>query len=561
MKNLLSLLLIALTLCTALPTQAKDKTASPIEKAYMEAEVDRIPTFGGAHFSEFSVWLEHYTSYYTLSNRVREQAYVRCVIEKSGEVSEVEVYNCSNEFSRAIERTISRAPKFTSAIKGGESVRYRTSFSVSYRAKFEQVYNTTSYYRDNYYYREPTTFQRINHYTRTGHMRDTYPDPTRDYGVSYYSRTKVTNRSVYRNVEVNSSECEYYKVDDVDSYPMFDDNKSFVEYVDWIMDGVYPVIERVNSRSNNNSRVSVSSINFELLIDKDGTVYPSSQMLSSKGAINRAIVSRILQSPNLIPAIKNGEAVRYRSSFLVSMKRVNLWPKLTFAEQVKWSMAEGLTFGTTDVDALPKYGNMTMDGYFSEVTRKAYLNIPDNIRGGIEDDVSLDVIIDKSGKMIRIEVVDAVDEDLTQAAVDAVKSMRQQWLPATVYGEAVDCRLGVTISFGDVYSEYADTGIVGVERYNKPEFKSREAREFIDWVKSRVKMPSGVKRSDYRAVAFVSFIVETDGTLSNVDVIRSNDEHLTKEIDRVVKSSPKWYAGVDDNGKARVKIAVPIVFF
>ncbi|MFI3301642.1 MAG: energy transducer TonB [Rikenellaceae bacterium] len=563
MKKLLTLLMVALAICTLSTTQAKDKNTASAEKAYAEAEVDRIPTFRGAHFSEFSAWLEHYTSYYTLSNRVREQAYVRCVIETTGEVSELEVYNCSSEFARAIERTISnipRVPLFAPALKGGEAVRYRTSFSVSYRAKFEQVYTTTSYYRDNYYYREPTTFQRINHYTRSGHMRDTYPDPTRDYGVSYYSRTKVTNRSVYRNMEVSSSECEYFKVDDVDSYPMFGDNKSFVEYVDWIMEGVYPVIERVNNRANNNSRVSVSSINFELLIDKDGTVYPSSQMLTSKGAINRAIVSRIGQSPKLIPATRDGEAVRYRSSFLVSMKRVNLWPKLTFAQQVKWSMAEDVTFGTTDVDVLPRYGNMAMDSYFSEVTRRAYINIPDNIRGGIEDDVRLDVIIDKSGRMTRIEVVDAMDEDLTQAAVDAVKSMTHKWTPATVYGNAVDCRLGVTISFGDVYSEYVDTGIVGVERYNKPEFRRQDAREFIDWVKSRVKMPSGAKSSDYRGVAFVSFVVERDGSLSEVEVVRSNDEHLAQEVKRIVSKSPKWYAGTDENGAARVRIAVPIVF-
>ena len=57
----------------------------------------------------------------------------------------------------------------------------------------------------------------------------------------------------------------------------------------------------------------------------------------------------------------------------------------------------------------------------------------------------------------------------------------------------------------------------------------------------------------------VSFIVEKDGTVSNVKVVRSVPE-LDGEAVRVVKSSPKWTPGIKDNSPVRVSFVIPINF-
>ena len=58
----------------------------------------------------------------------------------------------------------------------------------------------------------------------------------------------------------------------------------------------------------------------------------------------------------------------------------------------------------------------------------------------------------------------------------------------------------------------------------------------------------------------VSFIVEKDGSLTDVKVVRSLDPSFDKEAVRIVKSMPKWEPGMWNGKPARVKFFVPIRF-
>lgn len=58
----------------------------------------------------------------------------------------------------------------------------------------------------------------------------------------------------------------------------------------------------------------------------------------------------------------------------------------------------------------------------------------------------------------------------------------------------------------------------------------------------------------------VSFIVEKDGSLTDVKVVRSLDPSFDKEAVRIVKSMPKWESGMWNGKPARVKFIVPIRF-
>ena len=58
----------------------------------------------------------------------------------------------------------------------------------------------------------------------------------------------------------------------------------------------------------------------------------------------------------------------------------------------------------------------------------------------------------------------------------------------------------------------------------------------------------------------VSFIVEKDGSLTDVKVIKSVDPAFDKEAIRVVKSMPKWEPGMWRGKLARVKYCIPIIF-
>ena len=58
----------------------------------------------------------------------------------------------------------------------------------------------------------------------------------------------------------------------------------------------------------------------------------------------------------------------------------------------------------------------------------------------------------------------------------------------------------------------------------------------------------------------VMFVVETDGSMSNVRVAKKIFPSLDAEALRVVKAMPKWNPGKEKGKPVRVNFAIPIVF-
>ena len=58
----------------------------------------------------------------------------------------------------------------------------------------------------------------------------------------------------------------------------------------------------------------------------------------------------------------------------------------------------------------------------------------------------------------------------------------------------------------------------------------------------------------------VGFVVEKDGSITDVTVIKSQDPSLDREAARVVKSMPRWIPGKQNGSAVRVKYQVPVTF-
>ncbi len=59
---------------------------------------------------------------------------------------------------------------------------------------------------------------------------------------------------------------------------------------------------------------------------------------------------------------------------------------------------------------------------------------------------------------------------------------------------------------------------------------------------------------------YLSFIVEKDGSLTNIEVSREAYPSLDREAKRIVRSFPKWIPGEDAYGKVRTRVSLPINF-
>jgi len=86
----------------------------------------------------------------------------------------------------------------------------------------------------------------------------------------------------------------------------------------------------------------------------------------------------------------------------------------------------------------------------------------------------------------------------------------------------------------------------------------REAME--KYLNDNIKYPKQARENDVQGRVVVSFVVERDGTLSNIRVVRSVDPLLDKEANRVISSMPRWKPGKKDGNEVRVRYKLPVKF-
>ena len=80
------------------------------------------------------------------------------------------------------------------------------------------------------------------------------------------------------------------------------------------------------------------------------------------------------------------------------------------------------------------------------------------------------------------------------------------------------------------------------------------------FLSSNIKYPVVAQENGVQGRVIVGFVVEKDGSISDVKVMRSVDPSLDREAQRVVKAMPKWKPGKQNGSAIRVKYTVPVVF-
>ena len=93
-----------------------------------------------------------------------------------------------------------------------------------------------------------------------------------------------------------------------------------------------------------------------------------------------------------------------------------------------------------------------------------------------------------------------------------------------------------------------------------PSFQGGDITKFRNWVQSKVRYPQIAQENNISGRVFLMFVVERDGTLTNIQVLQTPDSSLSDEAIRVLKTSPKWKPGKQRNQTVRVKYTLPIDF-
>lgn len=82
----------------------------------------------------------------------------------------------------------------------------------------------------------------------------------------------------------------------------------------------------------------------------------------------------------------------------------------------------------------------------------------------------------------------------------------------------------------------------------------------LDFLMQNVKYPEDAEKQKIEGRVIATFIVETDGSVSQVEVVKPVFPSLDAEAVRVLSSMPKWVPGKQSGKVVRVKYTVPISF-
>ena len=94
----------------------------------------------------------------------------------------------------------------------------------------------------------------------------------------------------------------------------------------------------------------------------------------------------------------------------------------------------------------------------------------------------------------------------------------------------------------------------------QPEFPGG-MKEMMKFIQNSLKYPEAAKAAGVEGKAFVQFVVKADGSISDVEIMRSSgNESLDAEALRVVKAMPKWSPGTQGGKPVNVQYTLPVQF-
>ena len=92
-----------------------------------------------------------------------------------------------------------------------------------------------------------------------------------------------------------------------------------------------------------------------------------------------------------------------------------------------------------------------------------------------------------------------------------------------------------------------------------PEFPGGQAK-LMNWLAVNIRYPDAAQQNGVQGRVTVRFVVEKDGSLSGVRILKGVDKDLDAEAIRVVKRMPRWQPGRKNGEPVRSEFSLPVTF-
>lgn len=242
-------------------------------------------------------------------------------------------------------------------------------------------------------------------------------------------------------------------------------------------------------------------------------------------------------------------------------------------------------------NAQVKMGNKTIEVKAEQNQKPETMESPKIIISETPSDHAPLVILD--GKIATMEQVKALDQNEIDH-INVVKAEAKDVLEAYAKHYNADTSNGIIFIITKAYKEKPNDqkSVVVVVKAKKPQTLEEAAAQgdiaigaidydkpekpfdvveqmpefpggqeaLMQFLRQEVKYPKEAFKDGVQGRVVVQFVVEKDGSISEVEVVKKVNEHLDAEAVRVVNAMPKWKPGKQKGENVRVKYTLPISF-
>ena len=134
--------------------------------------------------------------------------------------------------------------------------------------------------------------------------------------------------------------------------------------------------------------------------------------------------------------------------------------------------------------------------------------------------------------------------------------------------EVEDIDINAEVEQNEVIEDYVPVEVEEEEVVEQEIFKIVEEmpsypggeQKLMEYVAKNIKYPQIARETGIQGRVFVGFVVEPDGSVSNVKILRGIGGGCDEEAVRVIKSLPKWKPGKQRGKAVRVSYQIPVLF-
>lgn len=179
-------------------------------------------------------------------------------------------------------------------------------------------------------------------------------------------------------------------------------------------------------------------------------------------------------------------------------------------------------------------------------------------------------IIETSMEVVEEEITDITTQD--QKPPEPPKKVEMQVLSDVLNVVTNDTKIETEFDFSEfsedieivqqieVVEEAAEDDAPFIIAEEMPKFQGGDLMKFRSWVQGKLKYPQIAQENGISGKVTLTFVIERDGSLTNIQVMQSPDRSLADEAVRVLQSSPKWTPGKQRNSPVRVRYTLPVEF-